>query len=43
MLIPDETIRRCININKGIVNAKRDKVYIFINGVLIGTVINHYC
>jgi hypothetical protein len=41
MLIPNETIRRYININKGVVNAKRDRVYIFINGVPIGTVINH--
>ena len=41
MLIPNESIRHFININKGVVLTKRDKVSIFINRILIGAVRNH--
>lgn len=41
MLIPDETIRRCINLNKGVANFKRDRVFIFVDKVFVGTVKNH--
>ena len=41
MLVANETIRRCIGLNKGIANAKRDRVYIFVDKVFVGTVRNH--
>ena len=41
MLVPDETIRRCTNLNKGVANAKRDRVYIFVDKVFVGTVRGH--
>ena len=40
-LIPDDTIRLFINVNKGVVRHIRNNVFIFVNEVFIGTVKNN--
>ena len=41
ILLPDDTIRLFVDVNRGVVKHIRNRVYIFINGKLIGSVKNN--